>query len=446
MKQKLTLLLSFLVVATLASAQMMDSKFSSAKKGTLVGIHFNALDIKTPVTLKSAAGTRSFSKIQDMDLGFSLSYWKGLTKTIDFSTRAGVLFHDYAGDDRGELNQTDKEVGIELEPTLNFRPYGDNSLIAPFLTAGVGGGMYSGKFGAYIPAGAGVQLNLRSTSYVIIQAQYRFALTKDVMKDNLFYSLGIAQNIAQAKEKVAALPAPPVVLDRDGDGVVDADDKCPDVAGTAALQGCPDSDGDGIGDAEDKCPTTAGLAKYQGCPIPDTDGDGVNDEDDKCPTVKGMARYQGCPIPDTDGDGVNDEDDKCIDRSGPASNQGCPEIAQAVIDKINYAAKNVFFATGSAKLLPKSFKALDDAAKLLKSDETLMVDVDGHTDSQGNEEKNQTLSENRAKAVKDYLVSKGIAEDRLKSSGYGSSKPVGDNKTAAGRASNRRTELAVRNF
>jgi hypothetical protein len=85
MKQKLTLLLSFLVVATLASAQMMDSKFSSAKKGTLVGIHFNALDIKTPVTLKSAAGTRSFSKIQDMDLGFSLSYWKGLTKTIDFS-------------------------------------------------------------------------------------------------------------------------------------------------------------------------------------------------------------------------------------------------------------------------------------------------------------------------------------------------------------------------
>jgi OmpA-OmpF porin, OOP family len=446
MKQKLTLLFSFLVVATLASAQMMDSKFSSAKKGTLVGIHFNALDIKTPVTLKSAAGTRSFSRIQDMDLGFSLSYWKGLTKTIDFSTRAGVLFHDYAGEDRGELNQTDKEVGIELEPSLNFRPYGDNSLLAPFLTAGVGGGMYSGKFGAYLPAGAGVQFNFRSTSYVFVQAQYRFALTKDIIKDNVFYSLGLAQSVGQVKEKVAALPPAPVVLDRDGDGVVDADDKCPDVAGTAALQGCSDKDGDGIADAEDKCPTTAGLAKYQGCPIPDGDADGVNDEDDKCPTVKGLARYQGCTIPDTDGDGVNDEDDKCIDRTGPASNQGCPEIAQAVIDKINYAAKNVFFATGSAKLLPKSFKALDEAAKLLKSDETLMVDIDGHTDSQGNEEKNQTLSENRAKAVKDYLVSKGIAEDRLKSAGYGSTKPVGDNKTAAGRASNRRTELAVRNF
>jgi OmpA-OmpF porin, OOP family len=424
----------------------MDSKFSSAKKGTLVGIHFNALDIKTPLTLKSAAGTRSFSRIEDMDLGFSLSYWKGLTKTIDFSTRAGILFHDYSGEDRGLLNQNDKQVGIELEPSLNFRPYGDNSLIAPFLTAGVGGGMYSGKFGAYLPAGGGVQFNFRSTSYVIVQAQYRFALTKDIMKDNVFYSLGVAQSVGKAKEKVAALPPAPVVADRDGDGVIDADDKCPDVAGTAALQGCPDKDGDGIADAADKCPDVAGLAKYQGCPIPDADADGVNDEDDKCPTVKGLARYQGCPIPDTDGDGVNDEDDKCIDRKGPASNQGCPEIDKAVIDKINYAAKNVFFATGSAKLLPKSFKALDEAAKLLKSDETLMVDVDGHTDSQGNEEKNQSLSENRAKAVKDYLVSKGISEGRLKSAGYGSTKPVGDNKTAAGRASNRRTELAVRNF
>jgi OmpA-OmpF porin, OOP family len=449
MKQKLTLLFSFLVVATFVSAQMMDNKFSSAKKGTLVGIHFNALDIATPVTLKSAAGTRSFAKIQDMDYGVSLSYWRGLTKTIDFSTRAGLLFHDYAVEDRGDLNQDNKEIGVELEPTLNFRPYADNALISPFLTAGVGGGMYSGKFGAYLPAGAGVQFNFRSTSYILVQAQYRFALTKSIIKDNVFFSLGVAQSVGQAKEKAAKaapLPPAPVVLDRDGDGVLDTDDKCPDVAGTAALQGCPDKDGDGIGDAQDKCPDVAGLAKYQGCPIPDTDGDGVNDEDDKCPTVKGLARYQGCPIPDTDGDGVNDEDDKCLDRKGPASNQGCPEIDKAVIDKINYAAKNVFFATGSFKLLPKSFKALNEVSELLKSDETLMIDVDGHTDSQGDDAKNQTLSDNRAKAVKDYLVSKGIAEDRLKSTGYGETKPVADNTSAAGRAKNRRTELAVRNF
>jgi OmpA-OmpF porin, OOP family len=447
MKQKLTLLLSFLVFIAVANAQMTDSKFTSAKKGTLVGIHFNALDLKTPLTFKSAAGNRTFSTVQDMDYGFSISYWKGLTNTIDLSARAGLMFHDYNTIDRAAPTPKGENIGIELEPTLNFRPYGDNAIISPFLTAGIGVGAYNGKFGAYIPAGVGVQFNFNSLSYLFIQSQYRFTLDKKTVSDNMFYSLGFAQNISKEKPApVAAMPAPAVVKDTDGDGVADADDKCPTVAGKASLQGCPDGDGDGITDADDKCPTVAGTAKYNGCPIPDGDADGVNDEEDKCPTVKGFARYNGCPIPDTDGDGVNDEEDKCVDRKGPASNQGCPEIAKAVVDKINYAAKNVFFATGSFKLLPKSYKALDEVAALLKSDESLMIDVDGHTDSQGDEAKNQTLSDNRAAAVKTYLVSKGIADARLKSTGYGSTKAVGDNKTAAGRASNRRTELAVRNF
>lgn len=446
MKQKLTLLLSFLVLVACASAQMMNSKFSSSKKGDLFGVHLNALDITTPVTLKSSAGTRTFTRVENMDFGFSLSYWKGLTKTIDFSARAGIIFHDYQSEDRNELNNDKKNIGVELEPTLNFRPYGDNALISPFITAGVGAGYYTGKFGAYVPTGLGVQLNLMSNTYVFAQTQYRFALTKDVIKDNVFYSLGIAQNISKQKPVVQAPPPPPVVIDRDGDGVLDADDKCPDVAGLAALQGCPDRDGDGIADADDKCPDVAGLAKYQGCPIPDTDGDGVNDEQDKCITVKGFARYQGCPIPDTDGDGVNDEEDKCPSRVGPASNQGCPVIATEVIEKINFAAKNVFFATGSFKLLPKSFKSLDEVVKLLTQDESLMIDIDGHTDAQGSDESNQVLSDNRAGAVKTYLVSKGVTEARLKSAGYGETKPVADNTTAAGRAKNRRTEMTVRNF
>ena len=449
MKQKLTMLLSFLALGFLANAQMKDSKYTSSKKGTLVGIHFNALDLKTPVTFKTAATTRNFANILDMDYGFSVSYWKGLTSKVDFSTKAGVLFHNYEGIDQGLFTSNKQPVGLELEPSLNIRPYGDNSLIAPFLSVGVGGGYYAGKFGAYFPLGAGVQLNLMSNTYIIVQSQYRFPITKSVLKENLFYSLGFAQNIvksAPAKPVVIEAPAAPVVLDTDGDGVPDATDKCPTVAGLASMNGCPDTDGDGITDAADKCPEVAGLAKYQGCPVPDTDGDGVNDEEDKCISVKGFARYQGCPIPDTDGDGVNDEEDKCINVKGTAANQGCPEISKAVVDKINYAAKNVFFATGSFKLLPKSFTALNEVAQLLKSDESLMIDVSGHTDSQGDEAKNQTLSENRAKAVKDYLVSKGIAESRLESAGYGSTKPVGDNKTAAGKAQNRRTELGVRNF
>ena len=133
------------------------------------------------------------------------------------------------------------------------------------------------------------------------------------------------------------------------------------------MQGCPDKDGDGIADIDDKCPDVPGLAKYNGCPIPDTDGDGINDEEDKCPNVPGVARYQGCPIPDTDGDGVNDEEDKCPKEAGPASNFGCPVIEAVVIAKVYKAAQNIFFATGSSKLLAKSFKSLQEVASIMKA-------------------------------------------------------------------------------
>ena len=283
-------------------------------------------------------------------------------------------------------------------------------------------------------------------SYIMLQMQYRFTLTKDVMKDNMFYSLGFLQNFGPEKPAEVAPPPPPVVLDRDNDGIADADDKCPDVPGLASLQGCPDKDGDGIADADDKCPDVAGIAKYQGCPIPDTDGDGINDEEDKCPAVKGVARYQGCPIPDTDGDGINDEEDKCPTKPGVPENAGCPVIAKEVIEKINFAAKNVFFNSGSFKLMPKSYKSLNEVVNILKADESLFLDIDGHTDAQGADDKNQVLSENRAKAVKDYLVSKGVADSRLTSTGYGETKPVADNASAAGRAKNRRTEMTARNY
>ncbi|MEO6542255.1 MAG: outer membrane beta-barrel protein, partial [Ferruginibacter sp.] len=117
---------------------------------------------------------------------------------------------------------------------------------------------------------------------------------------------GIAFKVGTGREIGPPPPPPmPVIYDRDGDGIADAQDKCPDVRGLAALQGCPDRDGDGIADGDDKCPDVAGVSRYQGCPIPDTDKDGINDELDKCPTVAGVSRYLGCPIPDTDGDGLN---------------------------------------------------------------------------------------------------------------------------------------------
>ncbi len=222
--------------------------------------------------------------------------------------------------------------------------------------------------------------------------------------------------------------------DKDGDGIVDSKDACPDVPGPAATQGCPDKDGDGIVDSKDACPDVPGPAATQGCP--DKDKDGIADKDDRCPEQAGPKEFQGCP--DRDKDGVPDIDDKCPDVPGLKEYQGClPEKAKAFTGAI----KGINFATGSAKVLSSSFKVLDAAVAVLKEFPTMRLRIEGHTDDVGADDFNQKLSQDRADSVRAYLVGKDIAEDRLEAVGYGETKPVQDNKTSAGRAANRRTEF-----
>jgi outer membrane protein OmpA-like peptidoglycan-associated protein len=143
---------------------------------------------------------------------------------------------------------------------------------------------------------------------------------------------------------------------------------------------------------------------------------------------------------------VNDEEDRCINEKGPASNYGCPVISEDIIKRVNVAAKNVFFATASDKLLKQSNKRLDDVVSILNENPSFKVQIDGHTDDQGKDEYNLDLSNRRAASVKAYLISKGIAESRLSSMGYGETKPIADNKTAKGRAQNRRVEMTLSNY
>lgn len=162
--------------------------------------------------------------------------------------------------------------------------------------------------------------------------------------------------------------------------------------------------------------------------------------------MAGVARYQRCPIPDTDGDGVNDEEDKCPTEVGPASNFGCPVINVAIVEMVNKAAQNIFFTTGSSKLLAKSFKSLKEVVQILKDNPSYKIDVDGYTDDVGNKDKNQVLSEKRARSVKAYLVGNGIDESKIASTGHGMDDPIANNKTATGRAKNRRVEMKLRNY
>ncbi len=411
MKQKITLLLSLLVLISGVFAQNKSSKRS------LLGIHLNSLDATSAAAWKNHENT--FVGLAKLDRGISISYWKLICPKVDFSVKGTILLHDYDVIDRGASEASNKKAGIELEPSLNVKSRNDKSAFNPFISLGLGVGNYSNEFGAYVPIGVGVQSYIGSATYLFLQTQYRQSLTKDKMNSSFLYSFGISETIGTEKPAVVVLPAPPVVLDRDSDGIADGDDKCPDVAG---------------------------IAKYLGCPIPDTDGDGVNDEMDKCPSVKGLARLEGCPIPDTDNDGVNDEEDKCPNVAGPASNMGCPVIEQKIIEKINKDAGKIYFASSSAKLLPKSYPALNEIVSVLNTDPTLKLDISGHTDITGNAAKNKTLSQNRANAILKYLSSKGISTDRTTATGFGQEKPIATNKTAAGRAKNRRIEMALRNY
>ena len=221
--------------------------------------------------------------------------------------------------------------------------------------------------------------------------------------------------------------------DGDGDGFTDANDQCPTEKGT--LNGCPDTDNDGVADKDDKCPTEKGT--LNGCP--DTDNDGVADKDDQCPTEKGTLN--GCP--DTDGDGVADKDDQCPGEAGIAANNGCPELKQEVKEQIAFAAKNIQFQFGSYNILKKSHKALDAVVLVLKENPLLKLNIAAHADNAGIPERNMQLSEKRAKAVADYFQSKGIAADRITYKGFGDTQPIADNKTAKGKAINRRVEMKV---
>lgn len=243
---------------------------------------------------------------------------------------------------------------------------------------------------------------------------------------------GVIFHIGEAKEA----PAPPP--DSDGDGVIDDLDKCPGTPKGVKVDkaGCPlDSDGDGVADYLDKCPGTPKGVKVDkaGCPL-DTDGDGVADYLDKCPdTPKGVkVDKAGCPL-DSDGDGVPDYLDKCPDtlKGAPVNSVGC------------WVIRDLKFDYDKADIKAQYYGRLDEGVKILELNPKVKVEIQGHTDSAGSDAYNQGLSERRAAAVRDYLISKGIKADRLTMRGYGESKPIATNETPEGRAENRRVQIKI---
>lgn len=406
---------------------------------------------------------------------------------------------------------------------LQYQPK-DETIVIPYIFGGIGASFEKWEYhNTQYPMGGGLNFRVGKTSLVTLQGEYRISNAE--MRDNIqvgvgyIYRLGKldrdGDGVVDSQDLCPDLPGAASAAgcpDRDGDGLTDADDQCPDTPGAlngcpdkdndgladhrddcpdtpgtlngcpdqdndgfadkddqcpeiaGALGGCPDRDGDSVIDLNDQCPDEAGPVDNKGCPVTDRDKDGINDNEDECPDVPGTSRTMGCPdqdkdgvadrydrcpelagvyagCPDTDSDGIHDGDDKCPNQAGAITNDGCPEIRKETRDVLKFAMQAVQFETGSANLLPQSYSVLDQIVGVMNEYVDYRLAIAGHTDNVGDENKNQVLSGQRAKACYDYLVSKGVDPARLGFQGYGEGVPIADNNTPEGRRRNRRVEF-----
>jgi len=263
--------------------------------------------------------------------------------------------------------------------------------------------------------------------------------------------------------KPVAVPKPkpkPKPGDKDGDGFLDPVDTCVDepenFQGFEDLDGCPDdpdTDGDGLRDSVDACIIQPeDVDQYldeDGCPDPDNDADGVLDADDKCPLKpedpEGYEDSDGCPDLDNDGDSVEDLKDQCPNTPGQAEKDpmGCPVKPALVVvtDCEVKITQQIHFAYNKAIVKRESYPILDAVLEVLMKNKDIKLEIQGHTDSRGSDSYNKRLSDQRAAAVRKYLVSHGIVPSRIISKGYGEEHPIVDNDTAENRALNRRVQF-----
>lgn len=387
---------------------------------------------------------------------------------------------------------------------LRFNIVAPEYVIRPYVFAGVGAVLFDSQLNFhqekydYILPTAGAGINFRLSPEIMLNLQETFMFSNKDRRDGvdngstdfkskdayLTHMVGLTVNLGNSKDsdmdgvsdKKDTCPDTPkgisvdkmgCPLDRDNDGVADYLDTCPDVTGSRLLNGCPDKDNDGVEDSKDRCPDQSGTVTLKGCPdadkdgvadiddkcantkqgtkvdatgcAKDSDGDGTMDDVDRCPDVAGVLALKGCP--DADNDGIADLDDKCPNAKGSADNKGCPEIPRTEINRITLIGSKLFFENNSDKLKVASLTQLDELSKILMKYDGANLTIEGNTDSVGKDDFNMTLSQKRTESVKQYLVGKGIAESRLTAIGNGETKPIADNKTALGRAKNRRVEL-----
>ncbi len=359
--------------------------------------------------------------------------------------------------------------GRYFAPVLGWRLHGiarlrSDSAIHPHFVIGVGGeSVVSGS--PFMADDTDAQFYVGpGLSWRKLRFDLRWGMTAgrtDTVAHTLELHIGIERSFDFGGKRVETMPPPPPPpADTDGDGIIDDDDDCdlePETVNDFEDgDGCPDTldkDGDGILDADDQCvddPETVNqIDDEDGCPELDEDGDGVLGSKDGCPAeAEDFDQHEdedGCPELDNDLDGVPDRSDGCpMDPetfNGFEDSDGCPDELPKVVKQFTGVIKGITFEYGKARIQKKSKKTLNAAAKVMLEYPDMRLLIEGHTDNKGLLDKNMSLSQRRADAVKWYLVDLGIGADRIETKGVGPDRPLKSNKTKKGRDANRRIEF-----
>ena len=254
--------------------------------------------------------------------------------------------------------------------------------------------------------------------------------------------------------------------DNDHDGIPDVDDRCinepEDRDGDQDADGCPeggdgDRDGDGILDKNDKCPDEPedrdGFQDHDGCPDPDNDKDGIPDKTDACPNdpedKDNFEDADGCPDPDNDKDMIPDVKDKCPNEpetyNGFEDEDGCPDKGSVIIQENNIIILDkIKFKKASAEILPESDKILDAVATTITHHpEFVLMEVAGHADERATDEYNLRLTQDRVNSVMAALIQRGVDKSRLRSKGYGEFCPEDPGHNEVAWEKNRRVEFKI---
>jgi len=379
---------------------------------------------------------------QSVTVGTEIPYGLGIAYAVS-RQKFDVVLEAY-----GTLPLGDHENFQPLEALGGIKVYlARNS----FLSLGAGRGLLPGK---------GANPNLRGMIGIVFEPNIGDR-DGDGLKDDVDKCPDDPEDFDRFEDEDGC-PDP----DNDRDGILDEDDKCPDIPedkdGFEDEDGCPegnqgDRDGDGILDNVDKCPDDPedfdGFEDEDGCPELDNDKDGILDNDDLCPMVPedkdGVEDEDGCPDTDNDKDRILDQDDKCPNEpetyNGLDDQDGCPDKGRVVVTDTSIEILDVvYFEYNKAVIQSRSYPILDAvAAALTGNPGILLVEVQGHTDERGDDAYNLDLSDRRAKAVEQYLVDKGVDAKRLTAHGYGETQPLDPRSNEAAWAKNRRVAFLI---